>query len=67
MILIENPLLFANWLRTERGVIGEDVDLDTLFAQYYADANCYHDAPAMDVRNVLECECGALLVDDEEA
>jgi hypothetical protein len=30
----EEPLRFAEWLRTERSVIGEDVNLDVLLAQY---------------------------------
>jgi len=68
MILIENPLLFARWLQVERGIIGEDVDIDGLFAQYYDDKGCYHDLPALvPAEGVWECECGALgLVDEED-
>ena len=29
-----DPVGFARWLRAERSVIGEDVDLDALYAQY---------------------------------
>lgn len=67
MFLIQNPLLFARWLQVERGVIGEDVDIDGLFAQYDLAQDCNHDEPALREVTVLECECGTFGLTDDLA
>ena len=60
-ITVENPLKFAYWLCSERGVIGADVDIDALWAQYVRSRACYHDT-AVSVVEINRCDdCGALL------
>lgn len=65
-IVLENPLLFAHWLQRERQVIGEDVDVDTLWAQYEDARGCNHDPAALTDAEILRCECGALGVTDSQ-
>jgi hypothetical protein len=60
MFVIENPLRFAYFLKG-LGVVGENVDLDTLFVQHLDEMyGCNHSEVTRREVTVQHCKCGAL-------